>query len=117
MTTFELANYPAGTTSWEVYLDGVPVEKNVTQGSLVSNGSKGELIVTLFQENTPVWRWVGALPANISSTQRVQINPKEGKVCLVESKPQVKGVVIADILKVGTVLSVVGLILGKSRVR
>ncbi len=115
MTTFELANYPAGTTSWEVYLDGVPIEKSVTQGSLVANGNKGELIVTLFQENTPVWRWVGNLPSNISSSQRVQVNPKEGKICLVGSKPQVKGVKTSDILKVGAVLGLVAMVLGSSR--
>ena len=114
MITFELANYPAGTTTWEVYLDGIPIEKKVSQGQIISNGRKGELIVTLFQNTTPVWRWVGSLPTNISSTQRVQVNPREGKICLIETKSQVKGIAVTDILKVGAALGVVAMILGSS---
>ena len=115
MTTFELANYPTGTTTWEVYLKGEALERSVSQRQIVASGGSGELVITLYQETTPVWKWVGTLPANITSTQRVQVNPKEGKICLVEVKPQAKGMVIADILKAGAVLGVVAIVLGSSR--
>ena len=115
MTAFELANYPPGTTTWEVYLDGLPIERNVSQRQIVASGSTGELVITLYQDTTPTWRWVGGLKNPITNTQRVQINPKEGKICLIESKPQVKGMVITDILKAGAVLGVVAMVLGSSR--
>ena len=115
MTTFELANYPTGTTTWEVYLDGKAIERNISQRQIVANGNTGELVITLYQETTPTWRWVGHLPANISSTQRVRVNPQEGKICLIETKVQAKGINISDVLKVGAVLGVVAVVLGSSR--
>ena len=117
MTTFELANYPRGATTWEVYLDGIPIQKKTSQQQLVVDKDKGELIITLYQETTPIWRWAGQLPRGITNTQRVQVNPKEGKICIIESVPQVRSKTITDVLKVGAVLGVVALVLGSSKTR
>ena len=84
MITFKLLSKYGGATSWEVYSSGKPYEQPVGSDQVSVPYGTDSVIVTLFRDAQPVWRWRG-MP-QLKDEDVVGVDPAGGKLYLISRK-------------------------------